>query len=508
MTPPTSDPTPASAVVAPSDEILELRILPPLVIGRLGAASSPMDNYRVDVGKEEPLGPRKLVPAPTLRVDEQSGQITESFTPTDLRFTDVGAVRPVAPFLEVWALTKDGLLRPLTTELLRANDPAAQVKWRVHVANHKIQRRTGAADDKIDADTGWFEDHKVKRLLGTCANFLSGKQLPLGHVQYIAPTTEFPEVRLRFTPAAGHVYGSGTPSVQPKDPDVKEALYNAEKGTWKGHYDKPLSPLLTNPAEIYAGYQDDKGHWVSKGYLDDGCDGLVYVSVTITQQKATESGHEVVKRELNAYARVGSGPPAYVPDTFPVRTVAHDLDQAMFGPDVKDADVTPECAEEIVRRAFETVRLMNTAVMNGNTIDGRVDAASTMVRQDTADTGRLFEPIMAPSLMDSAALRSLHQNVLVALRSGTAPWFADVLRKHTEVGDLTNKARRKMPALMRGADGRALALTRRQVNLVRKAATRQLFNADGSGGDAGIKSGPPAHAGADTTPAADAEEQT
>jgi hypothetical protein len=83
---------------------------------------------------------------------------------------------------------------------------------------------------------------------------------------------------------------------------------------------------------------------------------------------------------------------------------------------------------------------------------------------------------MAPSLVDATALLNLHQSVLVGLRSGTAPWFADVLRNHNEIGDLSAKGRRKMPALMRGADGRALALTRRQVDLVRKVARRGIFD--------------------------------
>ena len=43
---------------------------------------------------------------------------------------------------------------------------------------------------------------------------------------------------------------------------------------------------------------------------------------------------------------------------------------------------------------------------------------------------------MARSLVDTAALEQLHQSLLVALRSGAAPWFADVLRDHDEVGDL------------------------------------------------------------------------
>jgi hypothetical protein len=97
-----------------------------------------------------------------------------------------------------------------------------------------------------------------------------------------------------------------------------------------------------------------------------------------------------------------------------------------------------------------------------------------MVRQDTGDTGRYFEPIMAPSLVDTVALENLHQNLLVALRSGTAPWFADVLREYDEIGDLSAKGRRKMPGMMRGADGRYLTLTRRQVSIIRAVARRAV----------------------------------
>jgi hypothetical protein len=189
-------------------------------------------------------------------------------------------------------------------------------------------------------------------------------------------------------------------------------------------------------------------------------------------------------KTLSAYGRVGAGPPAYAPDSFPVRTVADELAQAMFGPEVTDGEATLELTEEIVRRAAETVRLLNTRVMNGNTIDGRARVASQMPAQDTNDTGRRYEPIMAPSLVDNLAVLNLHQSVIAALRSGTAPWFADVLRDWDEIGDLTAKGRRKMPAMMRGADGRYMALTRRQVDLIRKVARRGIFSGDEPGSGA------------------------
>ncbi|WP_447007922.1 hypothetical protein ACRAKI_16230 [Saccharothrix isguenensis] len=449
--------------------ILELRILPPLAIGRLGAAAEPMDNYTAEPDPDEPLAPRVLVPDSTLRIDPGSGEILDDDTPPErLRFTDGhGRVKPVAPFLEVWALTDgDRELQPLTVDLLHRNGLTPEdVRWCVRVGNHKIERRTYEPEDRIDADTGWFGDHGTHELKGRCANFLRDKFLPLGHVRYIKPTTKYPGIRLRFTPAGGHVYGSGG-RVDEKDPNVVDALYDATKGKWQGYFDRPGDPRLTIPAQIYAGEDGPDGTWISSGYLDDECDGLVHVELVAGDRK------------LTAYGRIGAGPPAYAPDSIPVRTVADELDQALHGPRARSED-TPEkaheVAEEVLRRALESVRLMNTAVMNGNTVDGRVDAASTMVRQDSADTGRTFEPIMAPSLVDTAAVFALHQNVLAALRSGTAPWFADVLRDHDEVGDLTAKGRRKMPALMRGADGRSLALTRRQVDLVRKAARQEIF---------------------------------
>jgi hypothetical protein len=116
---------------------------------------------------------------------------------------------------------------------------------------------------------------------------------------------------------------------------------------------------------------------------------------------------------------------------------------------------------------------MNTAVMNGSL--GAMGPGNNMVNQDNGDTGRAIEPIMAPALVDPGSLETLHHSVLSALRSGSAPWFADVLRNHDEIGDLSNKGRRKMPALMRGADGRHLALTRRQVDLIRRVARGDIF---------------------------------
>jgi hypothetical protein len=89
-----------------------------------------------------------------------------------------------------------------------------------------------------------------------------------------------------------------------------------------------------------------------------------------------------------------------------------------------------------------------------------------------------MRPVFAPHSADTLAIMSLHQRVYTAMRGGAAPWFPALLRKPSEVADFTDGGRRKMPALMCGADGNYLALTHRQIRTMYKAAGRALDAAD------------------------------
>ena len=461
--------------------IRELRILPPLAIGRLGASPEPLEAFDLEVSADRPLDFRTIVPQESFEIDPDSGAIVRAYVPDRIAFKDAdGWIRPVAPFLEVFALTDDrpDELVPLTLDLLAAEgiDPA-QLRWEVEVANIKLFRRTGDPRDRIVARLPDVTDHSRQPLLGECEHFLTGRRLPLGTVQFIRPTPAYPQIRLRFTPAAGKVYGSSRTRHDPatnkeeQDPIIADdalVLYDKDKGKWRGYGEAQSGPTLTNPAQIFAGYNtDDKDKTrISWGYLDDECDGFVRVVLRLADGT-----------ELAAHATIGAGPPAFAPDTLPIRVVSDELEQILYGPHVREDEVSLDEAEEIVRRALETIRLMNTAVMNGNSVNGREDVASTMVRQDSGDFARYFEPIAAPSLVDNLALRALHERVFSTLAAGGAPWFAEVLRRPEEIGDLSSGARRKMPALMRGADGRGLTLTRRQIDIVVKAAARAMFGA-------------------------------
>lgn len=454
--------------------ITELRILPPFAIARLGASPTPLAAYSLELPKDNPLDFRVVRASETLEVDPESGAILHASTPQRIRFRDGKQIRPVAPFLEVWARTSEETLEPLTLSLLRSEGlgPDA-VSWSLEVANIKAFRRTGNPKDRIIAKIEELNDHAAHALLAKCDNFFEGKTLPLGSVRYIRPTEDFPEIRLRFTPAAGLVYGADSKRIEkenepPKDDPVLTAeriIYDPNRGKWRGYEEPPSGPTFTNPGQIFAGYGKSDGSWVSWGYLDDACDGTVKVELPRKGRPA-----------LTAHAHISSGPPTFVPDALPIRTAEDELVQIVLGTNIADDDeVTIDEALEIVRRALDTVRQLNTAVMNGNPTNGRLNIASTMVRQDTGDFGREFAPIMAASLVDNLAVRALHERVFAALSSGSAPWFAEVLRRPEEIGDLSDRGRRKMPAMMRGADGRMLTLTRRQIHQVVHAATRALF---------------------------------
>jgi hypothetical protein len=470
-----------------AETLQEIRLLPPLAIARLGSSPEPVNNYNLVIPDDQPLGYRRIESAPTLIVDRNTGRITAREENLPVTFKDEeGRVRPVAPFIELWGRAdgEDDWVH------LTADDLAgAEIRWRVHIANIKVFRRTGDPDDRVEAKSGWFDDHSRRELRGESKNFLPDKYIPLGHVQFIDPAGGFPEIRVRYTPAHGYVYGSSAFVKNPdgsyasdalgylqNDPNLHDVVYDPSKGKWLG-YDEVFPPnqvqppLATIPGQIYAGGASAiPGSWVSSGYLDDECDGTIEVEVT--------AGN----RTLSSFARIGAGPPAYAPDSYPIRTAYDELEQALLGPDVAPGDYTieelQEASEEIIRRAFETIRLMSTTIMNANAFRGQLDTTSTMMRQDANDAARFWEPIMAPTIVDNIAVRTLHQNIFTTLRSGTPPWFMTVLRRFDEIGDLTDAGRRKMPGLMRNADGRYLCLTRRQREKIRLASERLVSIAE------------------------------
>ncbi len=475
-------------------KIRELRILPPFAIGRLGSAKKPQDNFTIDDDPNQPLGYRRIVPATTLNVNEETGAIENSTVPDKIEFKTDGKVRPVAPFLEVFAVLEtppakkasrnkkqqpQEQLVPLDLTLLKeVGLSPAHISWRVSVANRKVMRRTEDSRDMVKAETDWFSDHLRHDLKGTCRHFVPGGSIDFGHVRYICPQGEFGEIRLRFTPAQGLIYGPHRkvdPATGKRDPVIppERAIYDATKDWVRFGKDPTTIKNQTVPPSLYA-IEPPAPSWlnhniaVSRGYLDDACDGIVEVRLNLPGGK-----------HLSAKARICSAPPAVVPDSLFIRSLADDLEQVIYGPEVpkEPYEVTRNRALDIIRRAYETVRFMNVAVMNGNNINGRSSLSlDSMPEEEAADTERAIRPVMSPGSVDTIGIMTLHEQVFAALRGGAAPWFLKLLRRPQEVADFTDRGRRKMPALMCGADNNYLALTYRQIDTIRRVALEAPFH--------------------------------
>lgn len=497
--------------------IKALRILPPIAIGRLGSASEPLVAYEIEANPEHPLDLPRIKGATTFNVDRETGEIVDSFIPDVVSFKDVCAregettehIRPVAPFLEVWAQVKGDQWVPLTLDLLGENGlTPADLRWQVTVANRKVARRTANPDDEVSAQTPSFSGHEAQPLRGHCPNFVDADAaIDLGQVQYIKPTAKHPEIRLRFTPAPGKIYGpkleqSQLQRIYGKDwqstvwtPPPDQAVYDPSKGGWlEFEAFKPIAPgeqtpspgdeeslerleaRETLPPSLYAivppgpcWLNDNVA--VSRGYLDDTCDGVVEVKLQAADGTV-----------LEAAARVCSGPPAMLPDTVFLRTLADDLDQVIHGPWVPPEEAEEETrkrALDIVRRAFDTVRFLNVAVMNGNPVKGRDPLGfDTMPAEEAFDVYRMMRPIVPERTADTLMIMGLHQQVYAALQGGADTWFANALRLPSEVGDFTDHGRRKMPAMMCGADGGYLALTYRQINAILRCSGLPLQPGD------------------------------
>ncbi len=478
-------------------KIVDLRLLPSLAIARMGSAAEPLDNYEIETDPQAPLGYRKITRAETLLVDVASGEISGVLPPSDQppAFKSGKKIRPVAPFVEAFVSVAGAKgkteLVPLTSQLLSSEK--LRVRWQVEAANFKVFRRTNNPADQVHAALRNLQDHQQHPMLGHCEHFIKdasgkAKTICFGQVQFIKPNKAFPEIRLRITPSQGLIYGS-TPL--PKHPDretpqkmggaahsdihipEERIVYDSQRGKWNFKYKDDQPTLNTLSQGLYAAY--GKAPYFNyydepqpaRGYLDDACDGIITLELV-------DAKHQV---RFSAKTRFCVSPPIFAPDSGFVRTVEDDVMQVLLGPQLDDPDNTPkEAALDIVRRAYETVRFMNIAVLNGDTIQGRPNHADNMANDDSSDYNRPYTPIMAPHSVDTLSIMALHQQLYTTLAGGAPAWFYPLLRQPNETADLTDKGRRKMPALMSGADTNYLALTYRQIDTIKQASRANLFD--------------------------------
>lgn len=409
---------------AGSVRILSIFILPPNAIARLGGSSTPLECY---VWSEDPTiaGRSQTVIEPSVSFEVVSDGSIRPYLPSSIRFRDDATIRPVAPFLELWArVLDDGIEReqPVTLGLLdRAYATMANLTFRVTAANRKAERRCGDAACSIEAQaTSSGTDYARKPLLGISPNrpnsqplVFSDKPIPLGYFQVIRPLRstdlgiDLSMVRMRFTPAAGEVYGPPTAN-QAVAPGTNRnhAMVKLENRTlnplaawaqYDSNYDRFRNP---EPSDTYDGASIDTN--VSWGVVDDTCDVLVECDLVIDGLR------------FQAQSRIASAPPHFAPDRRPFVSLADDLkdrDQPIpdgSGP-LSDGETQAELEHRIndlFQRALEVASLFNVDANRSRAI-GTNDDIPQIPNAARTDSGMMTDADKPFADLSTASLQSV-----------------------------------------------------------------------------------------------------
>lgn len=363
-----------------------------MAVARFGASAQALEAFEWHVSRDA-HGRVLTVVEPALSFEVAPDGRLKPYLPKEIHFKDAdGNVRPVAPFFELWARLQrsDGGLdeEPFTLALLaELKITLRHVAVEVVAANLKAARRTDDSACGFEARVAFGGDNHAPHALLASSPHTSGvqplvlpdKPVPLGRVQWIRPVAKadprFPEVdlsvlRLRFTPAAGKVYGppravQGPDRLTITGPVDVMQLANSVEG--RVHTivppeqrilsdDTPWSQYVMvtglfedpQPQDGYDGSDDGTNR--SWGVVDDSCDALISVSVAWRGNRYVAEGRAFV------------GPPAFAPDRRPFYSVADDLADR----DLPLKSVTPENFDEVkaevvqlFRRVFETAASMN-----------------------------------------------------------------------------------------------------------------------------------------------------
>lgn len=516
-----SAPAKSSAKGKKPQPIHAIRIIPPMAIARFGSSPQPLENYKLDPApfeknfEDDDGDYRKIIPSHTLEVDTKTGAISDIYTPgkngrPEFSFRDSRRrIKPVCPFFEVWFQPKAGApFEPLTLEHLASHGLGPQdVSWSVEAANLKAFRRTGDKRDKVHGELCGFSDHEPHPLMGGCPNFKPGKHLPFGSFRYIKPVIdekdtehrfEKSQIRARFTPGEGLVFGPGSVHDTARtDGDVYHGFTSEPRdptspGRWDRYFvlddcqyeaagaDAP--PPRTAPYDIF------QGEWIgldtqllgqtvfgntklSHGYFDDTCDGIVTVSIAFKDRELAP-----------AYARFASSVPDFAPDSLPTRSIADDIEQMALGvkPDGLTDKELAEDVVDIVRRALDTMQQMNTRAMNGDQEGWDYTPNTRNMAWKHQGRGRKFKEIFGKDGAEYEDVYDRHKGLVseVVGDGGQAgPLFVARTRKPDEVGDLREGKRRNMPAMMRGSESLEVALTWRMYNKLKRSASKEAGEA-------------------------------
>lgn len=477
------------------DTIRRLYFTPPVAVARLGGSLTPLDAFDWVTGDPHTVAETRVQPTWTLDVMPDATVLPRLTRELVLR--DGPLLRPVAPFLELWALIGDGPAqdwqpRPVSPELLAANGlSTADLTFTVTAMNLKAARRTG----NPALGFGTFppvrvsgDDHRPAPLLGTSppgatpAMIPQGRSIPLGQLQVLRSavhpvgqpwpdTLRLDTIRVRFTPARGRFYGPPVAAtVAPPAVVPARAFLDPDAG-WLG--------ASRSNRVIPGDTVDEQSNQTSLGVVDDTCDARVTAELTLASDV------------LGCRANIAVAPPHYAPDRRPFLSVADELNDRQHDP-ARDAAMSQtdrdEWVEDLFERIFETVAAMDVdlwrAAFAGNLDPGEQRSqipGDEVPQPDRAmgGTDALRDAniaIPAPSRIEPLPLtqraRERHRN-LSDIRQ-LAPWvlanpgrLAALIRPPLSGSAAEFGAQRmQMPPFMRHSNAGPLSLARWQYDLL------------------------------------------
>jgi hypothetical protein len=319
-------------------EIEQILLLPALAVARLGGSDNPLDSF---TWIEDPSlhGAGQTVISPTVTLELQPDGSARPFIPAAIQFRDGSALRPVAPFLELWAkVSRKSDPQPLTLALLQENGATLDsVSYTVTAANGKAARRTGDMACAFRASAQVLgSDHARHPLLASSVGpnplVSPERPIPLGTFQVIRPVpnrksldVDLSVLRVRYTPARGEVYGPpGVSTAEEPDTNVPRGrvhelvppanrILNPD-AAWTSYDSSDSKFNNPEPSDTYDGADDPSRNNQSFGVVDDTCDVLIEASLVLHG-----------RTRLVARARVFCGPPDFAPDRRPFVSLADDL---------------------------------------------------------------------------------------------------------------------------------------------------------------------------------------
>ena len=212
--------------------IQSLFINPPIAVARLGGSTVPQDAY-LWVESPDPRADGETAIVPTWSFTIRADGSAAVSMPTELVLRDGALIRPVCPFLEVWArVGEDGSdpatwrEMPLTASLL-AEQGADESRLTFIIDAHNLKAARRTKDPALGFGTHPAvevrgDQHQPVALLATSPPDARPPMIPrnhtisLGSVQIIRSRPNPPGmtnevdldvIRLRFTPARGQFYG-------------------------------------------------------------------------------------------------------------------------------------------------------------------------------------------------------------------------------------------------------------------------------------------------------------